>query len=312
MDIDFDNIYLSDELWQMDQERTTAQSDQPSIWPLKHAERDFYVDPLRKQLRRREWFSISYNLLYIALIVLGVSGLFLLDWIYYTGLDVVRQNALVNFEQEGSFNFTLTVNGAGLLARIIRDATAGLNHTEFQSMNETNAKCLPSPTRTEWRYYTQVYAVALLLLYMNINLMYSQRMMSVICGHFFPQKHRMRIKYLYSQMLIRRRIYFVEGVQNLLGQGVVSEAHKRTTTAGVVVVGKRETFLRRCFKGTGQRVMEKFGKTVVKSDVHCSVCLEKGELKLLAKYALLSGWQYVMSVGWLGSAMGSSHEYMLR
>lgn len=277
-DIDFDNIYLSDELRQIDKGR--AEGGLPSILPLKHAEKDFYVDPMRKQLRRSEWFNISYNLLYICLIVVGVSGLFLLDWMYYTGLDVVQENALVNFTQSGSFNFTLTVNGSGLLARIIRRATTGLNVTEFQALNETNAECLPNPTLTDWRSWVYVYGVAVLLLYVNVNLMYSQRMMSVVCGHFFPKKHQMRIKYMYNQMLIRRRIYFEEGLLNLLGQDIVGVAHKRSVKKSknrqIPTSGRSwETFLR-WMKAKGQRVVEKLA-VLRGSAVQCAVCLEKGE-----------------------------------
>lgn len=289
LDIDFDNIYLTDELRQIDKER--ALSGRPSILPLKHFERDFYVDPLRKKLRRREWFSISYNLLYVVLIVLGVSGLFLVDWIYYTGLEVVRQNALVNFTQSGSFNFTLTVNGSGLLARIIRNATTGLNVTEFQAMNETNAKCLPNPTLTHWQAYLEVYALAAVIVYMNVNLMYSQRMMSVICGHFFAKKHQMRIKYLYNQMLIRRRVYFEESLLNLLGQDIDTEAHRRrpggqgtgtstgTSTGEPQKKGWRRSgaTLRRWLWDKGQSVLVRIFGGTVKTAVHCSVCLERGE-----------------------------------
>lgn len=283
-DIDFDNIYLSDELRQIDKGRVDGGL--PAILPLKHAEKDFYVDPMRKQLRRSEWFNISYNLMYICLIVVGVSGLFLLDWMYYTGLDVVHQNALVNFTQSGSFNFTLTVNGSGLLARIIRKATTGLNVTEFQALDETNGECLPNPTLTDWRSWVHVYAVAVLLLYVNVNLMYSQRMMSVVCGHFFPKKHQMRIKYLYNQMLIRRRIYFEEGLLNLLGQNIVGVAHTRSGRRSsknrqiptrFQSSGRSWETLLRWMKAKGQRVVEKLAVLRGSAVVQCAVCLEKGE-----------------------------------
>lgn len=282
MDIDFDNIYLTDELRQIDKDR--AVSGRPSVLPLKHFERDFYVDPLRKQLRRREWFSISYNLLFVVLLVLGVSGLFLIDWIYYTGLQVVRENALVNFTQSGSFNFTLTVNGSGLLARIIRNATLGLNATAFQSMNETNAECLPNPTLTHWQEYLVTYALAAVIMYMNVNLVYSQRMMSVICGHFFKKKHGMRLKYLYNQMLIRRRVYFDESLLNLLAQDIDVRAHRM---GGLIkgAGGTRQerkrwwTTLVEWFGRKGKRVMQIFGGAAKEDVVHCSVCLERGELE---------------------------------
>lgn len=224
MDIAYDNIYLTDELREIDANRATYRL--PAVLPLKHYECDFYVDPLSKRLRRAEWFRITYGIIYTVLLVLGVSCLFFIDWIYYTGLDVVRQNAAMNFTQTGSFNFSIQVNGTGLLARIIRDATQGMNFTEFLAMNETNAECLPRPTLTDWRSYLAVYALAALIFFMNVNMMFSQRMLSVICGHFFPAKHQMRIQYLYNQMLIRRRIYFEENLLNLLAEERVIQAFR--------------------------------------------------------------------------------------
>lgn len=269
----------------------------PSILPLKHFERNFYVDPLQKHFRRREWLNISYGLVYIVLVIIGVSGLFLLDWLYYTGLDVVRQNALVNFTQSGSFNFTLTVNGTGLLARLVRNATNGLNFTEFQSMNETNAECLPQPTLTAWRDYFTVYALAALILYMNVNLMYSQRMMSVICGQYFPRRRRVRIKYLYNQMLIRRRIYFEENLRVLLADDHAMQAHNRESQPrkGEDVdddydgqeergVSQRNENVRRKFKtlfkrfgDAWQRMFQNCGIKVKSPTTYCTVCKERGE-----------------------------------
>lgn len=290
MDIDHDNIYITEELRRIDRDRVRQKK--PSVLPLKHFERDFYVDPMRKKLRRQEWFSIAYSLLYMVLIILGISGLFLIDWVYYTGLDVVRQNALVNFTQTGFFNFSVSVNGSGLLARIIRNATSGLNFTEFQSINETNANCLPKPTLTSWQSYLTVYALAAAILYMTVNLTYSTRLMSVVCGNYFPKKHQMRVKYLYNQMLIRRRIYFEESLLNLVGEQNVRGAHKAhkrtrknpgrrgkpqtmTTTTLGAVKQKLITFLRRFCNAWKRMVQKCFGR--VKSAVYCTVCLEKGE-----------------------------------
>lgn len=280
MDIDFDNIYLSDELRKIDAGR--VKTGRPSVLPLKHFERDFYADPMSKQLRRREWFSISYKLLYIALIVVGVSGLFLIDWIYYTGLDVVRQNTLVNFTQAGSFNFTVKVDGVGLLARIIRTATDGLNVTAFQSMNASNVDCLPNPTLTDWDSYLKVYLVSALIFYMNINLMYSQRMMSVVCGHFFPKKHKMRVKYLYNQMLIRRRIYFEEGLLNLLRDTHTPEAHGLMKAGSGDRVAdnedQRPKMWQRLALWCGNKWRELKQKCCTgRAIAECAVCLEKGE-----------------------------------
>lgn len=284
MDIDFDNIYLCDELREIDKLR--AESDRPPVLPLKHFEKDFYVDPMKKKLRRQEWFNISYNLMYVAFIVGGVSGLFLVDWIYYTGLDVVRRNAMVNFTQSGSFNFTLTVNGTGLLARIIRNATAGLNVTEFLSMNETNAKCLPAPTLTDWTSYVNVYAVAAIIFYINFNLILSQRMMSVICGHFFPRKHQMRVTYLYNQILIRRRIYFEQSMLDLLENESVIGAHNvneyGSTTPPLEERRWWETLIR-CLRDARRRAMEKLGGTAELGE-HCIVCLERGKMRGLWQY----------------------------
>lgn len=289
MDIDHDNIYITEEVRQIDRDREKLKK--PSVLPLKHFERDFYVDPMRKKLRRQEWFSIAYSLLYMILIILGISGLFLIDWVCYTGLDVVRQNALVNFTQTGFFNFTVSVNGSGLLARIIRNVTSGLNFTEFLSLNETNANCLPRPTFTSWQSYLKVYALAAAILYMTVNLTYSKRMMSVVCGNYFPKKHQMRVKYLYNQMLIRRRIYFEESLLNLVGEKHVQRGHDanemtrtdrgrrgkpqpKLTTLGAVKQ-KFQTLLKR-FGTAYRRMLEKcFGR--VNSTVYCTACLERRE-----------------------------------
>lgn len=278
-DIDFDNIYLTNELRAIDRRRRKLKKF--SILPLKHYERTVYIDPLDKELTSSDWLRISYTLVWVVFVAFIMTTLFILDWLFYTGLDVARDHALVNYTQHGSFNFTLTVKGEGLMARIIRNATTGLNFSHSIVHNESNYECLPNPVRISWFSYASVYLLWALIVYMTVNLAYTDRFKSVVCGLFFPKKHQMRVKYLYNRMLTARRIYFEENLLNVL-EKVDMKAHKwkhdhaepkQTKSKRKPVWDRITAYLRKL----GSYVLGSW--LLVVQPVYCTVCREERKLQ---------------------------------
>ncbi|XP_055852072.1 protein sneaky isoform X2 [Episyrphus balteatus] len=205
--IDFDNIYIMPYFKRIDQRR--GERNQHTLLPLKKFQRNFLVDT-EKPCNHSKDESRAMTFLFLQFILeIFVSGLFLLlDHMIVVLLKIVASKSEITYYQEGEHIISFSINGTGLMARLMRTTLKNFNMHERVSTFLTNKPCLPQPSALPKRFYLTLlglYLATLLLIYYSTLTMRSRM---YICGFFYRKREKQRTLHLYNKMLKNRKILF--------------------------------------------------------------------------------------------------------
>lgn len=78
----------------------------------------------------------------------------LVDYLMYVGLHLVAVHARIDYVQEGEHIVKITVNGTGIIARLVKKSIAGFVINEHVKAFATNEPCLPRPSQLSTWYPT--------------------------------------------------------------------------------------------------------------------------------------------------------------
>ncbi|XP_072943000.1 protein sneaky-like [Epargyreus clarus] len=197
--IEFDNVYVTSRFKRIDLKR--KKRDKNSLLPLKKMERNKYVDVHSMSYIPSERSNLLTQMLKVMLEVVTATTFVMLDRLFFEALDVVRQHAGQESQQEMG-DLKIEVEGTGSLADMVRKVLDGLRNPRM--IKRVTNVCLPRPRAMPTIYYFKIYGGylwILLLLYLNP---YTLRLRRLICSYFYPNREKQRILHLYNDILKKR------------------------------------------------------------------------------------------------------------
>ncbi|XP_059498965.1 E3 ubiquitin-protein ligase DCST1 [Stegostoma tigrinum] len=206
-DIRYDNIYVSTYFRQIDARRRRV--DRRHILPLKKAERPDVIFPWQRKVHSTEMKTLILELVQYVAIILVVIALFILDWLLFTMLDIIRRHSFLEYSFIESHQLKIEVGGSSILANLIRRAVSAFNTSLDVKIESNNLHCLPVPHKMS-RQSTMLTLVPVVGMIVFCFLQtYSYRLRRVIAGFCFPKREKKRVLFLYNEYL-RKRISFAE------------------------------------------------------------------------------------------------------
>ncbi|XP_038643012.1 E3 ubiquitin-protein ligase DCST1 [Scyliorhinus canicula] len=206
-DIRYDNVYVSTYFRQIDARRRKV--DRRYILPLKKAERPDVIFPWQFMVQAKEMKTLVLEVVQYIAIVLAIVAVFVLDWLLYTMLDIIRRHSFVEYQFAESHHLEITVGGTSILANLIRRSVSAFNTTLDVKMESNNLHCLPVPHKITKQsiYYTLVPMIGMILFcFLQV---YTFRLRRVIAAFCFPKREKKRALFLYNDYL-RKRIAYAE------------------------------------------------------------------------------------------------------
>lgn len=164
---------------------------------------------------KTEFRTLITQIITIILELITATCFIFIDRLLYESLDLIARHAVIDYTQEGVHDVTITVNGTGIIAAMVRSAISGFSSHHEIKTNASNKPCLPRPSRvSRWIlfriYFT--YFLTILLIYHGV---YVQRLRHMSCGFFYPRREKKRTLYLYNKLLKRRKKLFQYVSQNI-------------------------------------------------------------------------------------------------
>ncbi|ALC44557.1 snky [Drosophila busckii] len=211
--VEFDNNYLTDYFKHLD--ARMRQANKPVVLPLHNYERKRYVDVAQLCSRSGvECSSLIYNLLQL-LLELFTSCLFLLlDVMVVRLMRIIRSRSLITYKQEGEHEIRFSINGTGLMARLLRTTMRNFNIHERVSTSLSNEECLPVAHALPSSFYAKLcllYLLILLLIWKSTTLL---RLRPFICSYFYYKREKQRILFLYNSIR-RERLSMLHSLRRM-------------------------------------------------------------------------------------------------
>ncbi|XP_067878645.1 E3 ubiquitin-protein ligase DCST1 isoform X1 [Heterodontus francisci] len=206
-DIRHDNIYVSTYFRQIDARRRKVE--RRYILPLKKAERPDVIFPWHFQIHAVEMKTLVIELVQYATLILVIIGLFVLDWLLFTMLDIIKRHSYLEYNFSESHHLEIKVGGTSILANLIRKAVSAFNTTLDVKMESNNLHCLPQPHKiSKQAMFLTILPIAGMILFCFLQV-FSYRLRRVIASFCFPKREKKRVLFLYNDYL-RRRISYAE------------------------------------------------------------------------------------------------------
>ncbi|XP_067832141.1 E3 ubiquitin-protein ligase DCST1 [Heptranchias perlo] len=206
-DIRYDNVYVSTYFRQIDARRRKL--DRRHLLPLKNAERPNVIFPWQFQIHSTEMKTLVIGLIQYTSMILVIIALFVLDWLLFTMLDIIKRHSYLEYNFGESHHLEIKVGGTSILANLIRRAVSAFNTSLDVKMESNNLHCLPVPHKIlkETVIITVIPTVGIILFcFLQV---YSFRLRRVIASFCFPQREKKRVLFLYNEYL-RKRIAYAE------------------------------------------------------------------------------------------------------
>ncbi|XP_069796235.1 E3 ubiquitin-protein ligase DCST1 [Narcine bancroftii] len=249
-DIRYDNIYVSTYFRQIDARRRGA--DRRHLLPLRKAERPDLIFPWQVQIHQTELRSLVLGIVQYIPIILVLIAIFILDWLLFTMLDIIQRHSYLEYNFSESHQLKIEVEGASILADLIRRTVAAFNTTIDVKMESNNLHCLPKPHKMkQLSIFISVFPMAGMILFCFFQI-YIFRFRRVIAAFCFPKREKQRILFLYNELL-RKRISYAEAQR----KKIIAQARRK------------ELWQLRGLAGTLHRLLPCLQRFMRK---HCVVC----------------------------------------
>ncbi|RWS14000.1 DC-STAMP domain-containing protein 1-like protein [Dinothrombium tinctorium] len=201
----FDNVYITAYFRHIDARRKA--NSKMCVLPLKRIEKFEFVDVLEMRLSPEERRKSKSSIAILLSVVIAVTVILYIDYVFATMLTIFRRNAYIDFEQKGVHSISVQVFGNGTMAKMVRSIIKDFSKEEQLSSLTSTEKCLPRPRVTEWSSIIFIYLLFALSFVINYFEAYFQRLRRLICAFFYPIREKKRILYLYNDRLKKRKSY---------------------------------------------------------------------------------------------------------
>ncbi|XP_041799311.1 DC-STAMP domain-containing protein 2 [Chelmon rostratus] len=203
-DVDFDNVYITAQFEELDQQVTTGGG--ASVLPLTRREAKTYITPLSFHLTARERQVVLVGVVSVLRHLVMGSLLVALDFLVFWILDQVHHQVKGDIVARAPVTVAVQVNGSGYVSDIFRDLVASFSVLQGGNITVISRKCLLEPS--EPNYVTCFILGFLLGLALLVSLTggFVQRCKRLVCASYHPERELERIWSLRQQILDQRRM----------------------------------------------------------------------------------------------------------
>lgn len=96
---------------------------------------------------QKEYWMFLGHFCKLLLEMIASTCFVLVDYLMYVGLHLVAVHARIDYVQEGEHIVKITVNGTGMIAKLVKKSIAGFVINEHVKAFATNEPCLPRPSQ---------------------------------------------------------------------------------------------------------------------------------------------------------------------
>lgn len=202
-DLDFDNIYITDQLEELD--RQVSARGGATVLPITPREAQTYLPPWSLRLTAKEKRLVLRDVVAVFRHLLMGGVLVALDFLVFWMLDQVHQLVKEDVVARPPVLVTVAVNGTGFASDIFRDLVASFNILQGGNITVISRKCLLSPAEPD---RSTCFALGFLLgvaLLMSLTRGFVQRCRRLVCARLYPEREQSRVLHLRQQILDHRR-----------------------------------------------------------------------------------------------------------
>ncbi|XP_071325927.1 DC-STAMP domain-containing protein 2 isoform X2 [Trachinotus anak] len=202
-ELDFDNIYISSEFEELDQQVTSGGG--ASVLPITRREAKTYITPLSLHLSSRERQVVLVGVVSV-LRHLAMGGLLVaLDFLVFWMLDQVHHQVKGDVVARAPVTMAVQVNGSGLASDVFRDLVSSFNVLQEGNITVISRKCLLPPSEPDHNTCFILGFLLGLALLVSLTGGFVQRCRRLICASYHPEREQERIQFLHQQILDQRR-----------------------------------------------------------------------------------------------------------
>ncbi|KAM7382757.1 hypothetical protein PAMP_002474 [Pampus punctatissimus] len=202
-EVDFDNIYISAQFEELDQQVTSRGG--ASVLPITRREAKTYISPLAWHLTDRERWVVLVGMASV-LRHMVMSGLLVaLDFMVFWMLDQVHQQLKGDLVVRAPVTVLVQVNGSGYASDIFRDLVASFGILQGGNVTVISKKCLlplSEPDQSACFILGLLLGLALLV---SLSAGFMQRCRRLVCSSYHPEREQERIRFLHHLILDQRR-----------------------------------------------------------------------------------------------------------
>ncbi|KAL4646717.1 DC-STAMP domain-containing protein 2 [Arapaima gigas] len=199
---DFDNIYITDKLVEMDLKRCGR--GRASLLPLNKKEALTYIYPCSLYLTDKERQATVLSGLSV-LRHIAVGGLLVaLDLMVFWMFDIVYHLVQGDIVVRAPFSVVVQVNGSGYTLDIFKDLLSSFDILQQGNMTVVSKKCLLKPSEPNYNLYMFIGLLYGVTLFTAVAGSYIMRFRRFICAIYYPDREKERISLLYSHILSQR------------------------------------------------------------------------------------------------------------
>ncbi|KAI3360815.1 hypothetical protein L3Q82_012877, partial [Scortum barcoo] len=202
-DINFDNVFISAQFEEFDQQVTSEGG--ASVLPITRREAKTYITPLSPHLTAREWKVVLVGVVSVLRHLVMGGLLVALDFLVFWMLDQVHHQVKGDVMARAPVTVALQVNGSGYASDIFRDLAASFNVLQRGNITVISRKCLLEPSEPD---HTSCFILGFLLglaLLISLTGGYVQRCRRFVCASYHPERELERIRFLHQHILDQRR-----------------------------------------------------------------------------------------------------------
>nr|XP_046255967.1 DC-STAMP domain-containing protein 2 [Scatophagus argus] len=203
-EVEFDNIYISTQFEQLDQQVTSAGG--ASALPITRREAKTYITPLSLHLTTQEQRAVFMGVASVLRHTVMGGLLVSLDFLVFWMLDQVHHQVKGDIVARAPVTVAVQVNGSGYASDIFRDLVASFNVLQGGNITVISRKCLLQPSEPD---YITCFILGFLLglaLLVSLTGGFMQRCRRLVCASYHPERELERIRFLRQQILDQRRM----------------------------------------------------------------------------------------------------------
>ncbi|XP_047512463.1 uncharacterized protein LOC125054541 isoform X2 [Pieris napi] len=197
----FDNRYVTKELYEIDLKR--FQEGRDTILPLNRREKTKYIPTTSFRLIASEKVFMTRSAVFMVITTFKLMIHMIADYSLFWVLTTIRHHGrLEAVLSPGPSDVGVSLTGLGFGSDILRSIFSTL--TLPLRSPSSPASCLPDPRPPDFKRYSQIGVIIVILWLLALFEPYGLRLRHVIMGHHRPERAKARASWLYNHILRTR------------------------------------------------------------------------------------------------------------
>ncbi|KAG9483546.1 hypothetical protein GDO78_009453, partial [Eleutherodactylus coqui] len=201
-DDNHDNVYITREFIELDVMR--VRQNRENLLPLSSSEGYGLIRPGSIFLTRSEKKGYVFDIINVLRSVLVAVFVVSIDYVFFWLLDLMSYLMSGEATAHTPQVLALLVNGTGVADEIYSAIASAYGALQRSNMTAYTKKCKIQPSEPNYLQYLVIGFLHGFAFCIAIFGVYMQRLRRYICAYYYPTREKMRICFLYNQLLIKR------------------------------------------------------------------------------------------------------------